>query len=94
MLVRFLQAFARAKVPEEVAAALRLGRMTALRKDNGKVRGIVAGSVLRRLASKAVVMQCGQALKAATAPYQFAPRYLTDADEDTVVVSLDGIGAF
>ena len=107
VLVRFLQAFARAKVPEEVAAGLRLGRMTALRKDNGKVRGIVAGSVLRRLASKAVVMQYGKALMAATAPYQFALqtragtealahllRYLTDADEDTVVVSLDGIGAF
>jgi len=107
VLVRLLQALVRAKVPEEVAAALRLGRMTALRKDNGKVRGIVAGSVLRRLASKAVVMQYGQALMAATAPYQFALqtragtealahllRYLTDADEDTVVVSLDGIGAF
>ena len=107
VLVRFLQAFARAKVPEEVAAGVRLGRMTALRKDNGKVRGIVAGSVLRRLASKAVVMQYGQALMAATAPYQFALqtragtealahllRYLTDADEDTVVVSLDGIGVF
>ena len=52
-------------------------------------------------------MQYGQALKAATAPYQVVLQtrtgtealahllnYLTDAWEDTVVVSLDGMGTF
>jgi len=53
------------------------------------------------------VSQFSDALMAATAPFQFALqtkagtealahalRYLTDADEDTVVASLDGVGAF
>ena len=107
ILCKLLQAFARADVPDEVGQALRLGRMTALQKDNGKVRGIVAGSVLRRLTCRAVVMQFSDELMAATAPYQFALqtragtealahilRYLTEVDEDAVVVSLDGVGAF
>ena len=49
-MIRLLQAFARAKLPGEVAAY-------GLRKDNGKVRGAVPGSVIRLLASKAVVVQ-------------------------------------
>ena len=40
------QDFARAQVPHDVMQALRLGRMTALRKKEDEVRGIVAGSVL------------------------------------------------
>ena len=36
--VRLLQRFARADVPQRIAEALRLGRMTALQKDNGRVR--------------------------------------------------------
>ena len=107
IFAKLCQAFARADVPEEVSSALRLGRMTALKKDTGRVRGIVAGSVLRRLTCKAVVAQYSDAFLAATAPYQFALqtragtealahilRYLSDADEDAVVVSLDGVGAF
>ena len=52
--VQLCQSFSRADVPPEVMAALRLGRMTALKKENGKVRGIVAGSILRRLVCKTV----------------------------------------
>ena len=101
------QAFARADVLGEAGQALRLGRMTVLQKDNGKVLGIVAGSMLRRLTCRGVVMQFSDELMAATALYQFALqtragaealahmlRYLTDVDEDAVVVSLDGVGAF
>ncbi|CAK0894886.1 unnamed protein product, partial [Prorocentrum cordatum] len=38
---------ARAEIPGPVAEALRLGRLTALRKSNGRVRGIVTGDVFR-----------------------------------------------
>ena len=38
---------AQARVPGGVVAGLRLGRMVALRKPNGKVSGIVAGDVFR-----------------------------------------------
>ena len=101
------QDFARAKVPEDVMQALRLGRMTALRKKEGGVRGIVAGSILRRLVCKTVAAQFGDHFLARTSPFQFALqtkagtdalahaiRFLTDQDEHAVVVSLDGIGAF
>ena len=72
VFVNFAEAFARAEVPATVASALRLGRITAVRKDSGKVRGIVAGSILRRLVCKSVAKQYAGALMAATAPYQFA----------------------
>ena len=103
----FAQAFARAQVPDDVMQALRLGRMTALKKEGGRIRGIVAGSVLRRLVGKAVARQYAARFLHATAPYQFALRtpagtdvvahilrYITEGDPDKVVVSLDGIGAF
>ena len=44
--------YARAQVSEQVARGLSLGHLTALRKDNGRVRGIVAGDALRRLIVK------------------------------------------
>ena len=81
--------------------------MTAPQKDNQRVRGIVAGSVLRRLACKAVTQQFSAELLAATEPFQFAlstkagadalahtVRLLTDCSNDAVVLSLDGVGAF
>ncbi len=99
--------FARAEVPTAVMQALRLGRMTALNKKDNKVRGIVAGSVLRRLVCKTVAAQYSDDFMTRTAPFQFALqtkagtdalahaiRFLTDHDEHAVVVSLDGIGAF
>ena len=107
LLVQLLEAFARAEVPEEVASALRLGRLTALKKANGKVRGIVAGSVLRRLVCKALAKQFADDFLEATAPFQYALQtkagtealahalqFLTDFDPETVVLSLDGVGAF
>ena len=102
-----IQEFARAEAPEPVMQALRLGRMTALQKKDNKIRGIVAGSVIRRLTCKAVAAQFSEDFMARTAPFQFALqtkagtdalahaiRFLTDHDEEAVVCSLDGIGAF
>ena len=101
------QDFARAAVPEDIMQALRLGRMTALQKENGKVRGIVAGSVLRRLVCRAVASQHSDAFLERTSPFQYALqtkagtdtlatalRFITDTDPDAVIVSLDGVGAF
>ena len=103
----FLQDFARARVPEDVLQSLRLGRMTALKKKDERVRGIVAGSVIRRLACRAVAQQFADELMETTAPFQFAlqaragtdalaraVQFLTEEDADTTVISLDGIGAF
>ena len=42
---------ARAEAPPSVNDAIRLGRLTALQKPRGGVRGIVAGDILRRLVS-------------------------------------------
>ena len=44
--------FARARMPAEVVQALRLGRITALQKPDGGVRGIVVGDVFRRLTAR------------------------------------------
>ena len=52
--VQLAQAFAGAEVPQDVLQAVRLGRMPVLLKDDGRVRGMVAGTVLRRLVGKAV----------------------------------------
>ena len=43
-----------------------------LSKDDGGVRGIVAGDVVRRLVARTIAQQLGPAVKAATAPYQYA----------------------
>ncbi len=107
LFVRMAQDFARAEAPASVLQALRLGRMTALQKDNSQVRGIVAGSILRRLVCKTVAAQFSEDFLQRTAPFQFAlqtkagtdalahaVRLLTDLDPDAVVVSLDGVGAF
>ena len=45
---------ANANVPEPVLAAIRLGRVVALRKPNGRVRALVVGDVFRRLVARAL----------------------------------------
>ena len=39
-------------VPEEIIEAIRLGRMTALSKPDGGVKGIVVGDILREVGRK------------------------------------------
>ena len=48
---------ARGDVPPAVAEALSLARLTALRKGNGKVRGIATGDTLRRLVARTLAQQ-------------------------------------
>ena len=98
---------ARADLPGDVVEALLLGRLTALRKPNGKVRGIVTGDAVRRLVGRTLAQQHSRAFDAACAPFQFALstragtdavahmlRAATDASWQRTVVSVDGVGAF
>ena len=101
------EAFAAGEVPLEIVRAISLGRMSALKKPNGRVRGIVAGSTFRRVVARALSLQYSSAIDTATSPFQFALstragtnalglllRGITDNDPEAVVISLDGIGAF
>ena len=94
-------------MPEDIIGALAMGRMTALKKSSERVRGIVAGSILRRLIGKSLTKEFSDIFLEATKPFQFALqtragmdaicqiiRMMTDLDDSTVVLSLDGIGAF
>ena len=81
--------------------------MTALAKPDGGVRGIVVGDVIRRLAARTMAQQLGDAVEAATSPYQYALRtkagfecvahvlhLLTEINPLTTVTSVDGVSAF
>ena len=48
------QQLARAEVSQTIVDAIRLGRITALTKPNGGVRGIVAGDVIRRFTARTI----------------------------------------
>ena len=52
LLCELAQEFARAEIPDVIVGPLRMGRMTALRKRTGGVRGIVVGEILRRLVAR------------------------------------------
>ena len=51
------QCLARAEVPEQIAAGLRLDRMVALQKPAGGIRALVMGDVFRRLVSRTLAQQ-------------------------------------
>ena len=44
----------RAYTPQVIVNTIRMGRMTALQKDDGGVRGIVAGDIIRRVVARTV----------------------------------------
>ena len=75
---RMCQEFARGRLPEEILRAVRIGRMTALQKPQGGIRGIVVGDFVRRLVARTL------------GPAQA----MTDLDPNTTLLSVDGIGAF
>ena len=66
----FFQSYANAEVPETISACLRLGRMTALKKASSGVRGIVVGSIIRRISTRAVAKTFAARIMDATNPYQ------------------------
>ena len=66
------QSFARADVPTEILPLTRLGRITALQKPSGGIRGIVVGDTFRWLVVRTIAQQINPAVEKATAPYQHA----------------------
>ena len=101
------QQLAQAVAPDAATQAMRLGRLTALRKADGGIRGIVANDVVRRLVSRTITQQFSDAALAATSPFQYALstragcecishalQSLTELDSNATILSIDGIGAF
>ena len=101
------QDLARAAVPDVIVDSVRLGRITALQKPNGGVRGIIAGDMIRRLVARTMSQQLSKAVERATSPFQYALttpsggeciahalQAITDLDDRATVLSIDGIGAF
>ena len=106
-LFRAGEQLARGEAPEVAVEAIRMGRMTALQKPDGGVRGIVAGDVMRCLVGRTVAQQIMPAVERFTAPFQYALRTragtecvahvlqaLTEANPDATVLSIDGVSAF
>ena len=94
-------------VPQPIVDAIRLGRMTALSKPDGGVRGIVTGDVVRRLVARTMAQQLSDAVESGTAPFQYALstragceciahalQGLSELDPNTTIISIDGIGAY
>ena len=107
LLCQAAELMARASIPEDVLQAIRMGRMTALQKPTGGVRGIVAGDTIRELVSRTMAQQIRKKVEKATAPFQYALstragceciahaiQATTDANPHCTVLSMDGIGAY
>ena len=62
------------QVPPMALHTMRLGRLTALKKPDDGVRGIVVSDVLRRMVARTIAKQCAEAAEKATAPFQCALR--------------------
>ena len=65
-----LQLVAQASVPCDAARALGLGRMVALQKPNGRVRGIVVGDFTHRLVVRSFAQQKAEAFQEACSPFR------------------------
>ena len=98
---------ARVEIPAVVVPWIGLGRMVAVRKPSGGVRGLVVGDVLRRLVSRTLAQQCAERFDVACQPYQYALstrcgsealvhtlQYLTQTSPAVTVLSVDGVGAY
>lgn len=98
---------ANADIPPAILQALKLGRVVALKKPNGKIRGLVVGDTFRRIVGRALARQYASQLQTACLPYQFglSNRAGTEAlykwlqaathlDARTTILSLDAIGAY
>ena len=98
---------AKAEVPQGLGRALTTGSMVALQKDDGGVRGIVAGETLRRLVARTLTQQYGEALEEECGSLQFAfstragtecvshmIRAATELDPELTVLSIDEMGAY
>ena len=71
-LCDFASIMARGEVPDRIEPAVRLGRITALQKPDGGVRGIVVSDFLRRAVARTMAQQVSKEVEDATAPFQYA----------------------
>ena len=107
VLHQFAHIMARSEVPDGIEEVIWMARITALRKPDSGVRGIVVDDFLRRLIARTVVKQIAKQVEAATAPWQQALttragcecvvhllQHSTDGNANTTIISVDGIGAF
>ena len=107
VLHQFAHIMARSEVPDGIEEVIWMGRITALRKPDGGVRGIVVGDFLRPLIARTIAKQIAKQVEAATAPWQHAVttragcecvvhllQHSTDGDANTTIISVDGTGAF
>ena len=105
LLCRVASLLAVGQVPDPILEQVRLGRMTALSKPDGGVRGIVVGNIFRRLVARTIAKQVAEKVEAATAPFQHALstkagcecvahilQTLTDLDPETTIVDRLGGG--
>ena len=101
------QRLADADVPASVLEGLRVGRMVALRKQSGGIRGLVMADVFRHLVSRTLAQQAATAFQESCAPFQYAlstragaealVRGLglsTELSARATVASVDGVGAY
>ena len=71
-LCDFASIMARGEVPDRIEPGVRLGRITALQKPDGGVRGIVVSDFLRRAVARTMAEQVSKEVEDATAPFQYA----------------------
>ena len=87
--------FARGQVPHEIITAMKMGRMTALQKPDGGVRGIVVGDVMRRLVARTLAQQFTiQAEEVILFNMTHVVHTLTSKDNNATILSVDGVGAY
>ena len=105
--IQVSQLLAQGLVPPVAAQLLGFGRMVALQKPQGGIRGLVVGDLFRRLVSRSLAQLFASQLQKACRPWQYAltTRAGTEAvvkalvastelDPDQTIVSVDGIGAY
>ena len=106
LLAQVASAMAVGDIPDDILDIIRLGRVTALQKPDGGIRGIVVGYVLRRLVARTIVKQVEEG-RSSHCSFQYALstetgcecvahilQTFTDVDERATIVSINGIGAY
>ena len=94
-------------MPRDITKALGLGRLVALQKPNGTVKGIVVGDLLRRLVARCLAQTYAEPIAAACRPHQFALSTRAGAEavvhsittavqhnQALTILSIDGVGAY
>ena len=101
LIIEAAEHLSQADLPSEVADALAMGAMTV--KDNGGIRGIVAGDTFRRGVARTMAQQCALRFERACMPFSTRAgtdcvarvvRSLMEVDPRKTLLSIDGVGAF